>query len=290
MPRDLYLSRESDACAGMKIRRISRNYYDYRKESAMTARRDDSAARALARANPGARVWLFDFDNTLAALETVVDWAASRRQLEPFLRAAGVTDAIFSEFPKGNLPLYNALLGRLRGDIAAITAPGTSARAEAEAMLLRASQIIEAHELLGVPRAQALPGTADLLRMLAARGSAVAIVTSNSSRTVAAWLALNRMEDCVRIIVGRDLMMPLKPAPDSVLRALELCGASADEAVFVGDSEADFGAARGAGIGFYGIAAARDRRDLLIAAGAAEVFASPAALAIGLNLTPAIAK
>jgi phosphoglycolate phosphatase-like HAD superfamily hydrolase len=253
----------------------------------MTARTAASEELALARANPDARVWLFDFDNTLAALEIVVDWAASRRQLEPFLRGAGVADAIFSEFPKGNLPLYNALLGRLRGDLAVITAPGASAREQAEAMLLRASEIIEAHELLGVPNALALPGTADLLRTLAARGNTVAIVTSNSSRTAAAWLKLHGLAGCVQTIVGRDLMLPLKPAPDSAIRALQVCGASVDEAVLVGDSEADFGAARASGIGFYGIAAARDRRDLLIAAGAAEVFASPAALAIGLNLTVA---
>ncbi len=39
-------------------------------------------ATLIIHGNAKARVWLFDFDNTLAALEGQVDWAASRRELE----------------------------------------------------------------------------------------------------------------------------------------------------------------------------------------------------------------
>ncbi|MGH7841364.1 MAG: hypothetical protein ACREQT_07540, partial [Candidatus Binataceae bacterium] len=57
--------------------------------------------------------WLFDFDNTLVALESEVDWAASRVELEAYLRREGVGDAIFAEIPRGNLPLYEAIRARL---------------------------------------------------------------------------------------------------------------------------------------------------------------------------------
>ena len=59
--------------------------------------------------NRAAKLWLFDFDNTVAALEREVDWPGSRRELEAFLRAEGVDEKIFVEIPKGNLPLYAAL-------------------------------------------------------------------------------------------------------------------------------------------------------------------------------------
>src|SRR5580704_16402417 len=73
------------------------------------------------------KLWMFDFDNTLAPLEPAVDWAGSRRELQAWLRAQGVADALFEEFPRGNLVLYEALRARLcaGGDAArAALAPG----------------------------------------------------------------------------------------------------------------------------------------------------------------------
>src|SRR5689334_23228043 len=113
------------------------------------------------------RLWLFDFDNTLAALERQVDWAASRRELESFLRSEGVDDALFQEFPSRNLPLYNALVIRL-----------LDGSADAAMLVWRASAIIERYELRGVANAAPLPGAEDLLRFLRARGKRIAIVTS----------------------------------------------------------------------------------------------------------------
>jgi len=63
-----------------------------------------------------------------------------------------------------------------------------------------------------------------------------------------------------------------------VFEALRRVDANPHDAVFVGDSEADLGAARGAGIGFYGIATVSARHERLVAAGATEIFPSPAAL------------
>jgi HAD superfamily hydrolase (TIGR01549 family) len=251
--------------------------------------------------NPDARLWLFDFDNTLATLEREVDWSGSRRELEAFLRDAGIDDEIFVEIPKGNLPLYAALHTRwLRPPsaeaiipTAAITtvqntwsnsAAGLPPRETAEALLRRSSEIIECHELIGVEHAQPTPGAIELLAALVARGAVVAIVTSNSSRTVARWLELHRISDLVGAIVGRDSLLALKPSPEMVQRALEIASIASTDAVFVGDSEADFGAARTAGLGFYGIAITDAARDGLVTAGAAQVFASPAAMQVHLRL------
>lgn len=245
--------------------------------------------------NPDARLWLFDFDNTLAALEREVDWPGSRREFEAFLRDEGVDEKIFAEIPKGNLPLYAALHTRW------MRAPSTEAnigrppRETAKALMRRSSEIIERHELIGVERARPTAGAIDLLEALVARAAIVVIVTSNSSRTVARWLGLHGISDLVRAIVGRDSLLALKPSPEMVVRALNLAATFAPAAqpetsvadvVFVGDSEADFGSASAAGLGFYGIAISHAARDRLIAAGATEVFASPAAMRIHLNLAP----
>lgn len=200
----------------------------------------------------GIRAWLFDFDNTLAALEREVDWLGGRRKLEAFLRAEfatrGLDAAIFTEIPRGNLPLYAALHARW------LRAAARCPISDAAAILAFASAIIEEIELAGVDRAAPLPGAVELLRNLAANGRAVAIVTSNSSRTAMRWLARYRIVDSVHAIVGRDSALALKPSPEMVLRALELCDARPAEAIFVGDSEADYGAAIAANVRFIAIA------------------------------------
>lgn len=244
-----------------------------------------SAARSET-APPGnlatARVWLFDFDNTLVALEPEVDWAASRVELERYLRQAGVGEAIFREVPKGNLPLYEKLRGRLMehaGEGAAGIADRALHGVSPAGLLAGASELIEAYELRGAERAQPLPGAIGLLHAVGARNRPIAIVTSNSSRTVSRWLERHGLYARVDFIVGRDSLLPLKPAPDMVVRALTLTSAAVAEAVFVGDSAADAGAAQAAGVAFYGIAATVERRERLGEDGAREIFGAPAELA-----------
>jgi len=245
----------------------------------MTAPRARSHAARKRRGNPGGAavgdiaLWLFDFDNTLALLETEVDWAASRRRLEAFLHKHDAPGDLFEQFPSGNLPLYDALRSRLLANDPA-----------AAAILNQASAIIEKHELKGADRAAPTQGALDLLHSLEARGVPIAIVTSNCSRTVARWMRRNRVAGAIRAIVGRDTLLPLKPAPDMVERALELCGVDAGSAALVGDSIADFNSAGAAGVRFYGVAIRPESRDALVSAGASEIFASPAALGIHFNL------
>jgi phosphoglycolate phosphatase len=221
--------------------------------------------------DPSTQLWMFDFDNTLVALEEAVDWAASRQELEPMLRAAGCPEELFVEFPRGNLGLYDAILNRLReGRIT----PALPARE----LLQRASNVIESYELAGVDRAQALPGASDLLTALANRHVALAIVTSNSSRTVYRWLTRSRLVSTIRIVVGRDSLAPLKPAPDMLERALEHCKRLPSEAVFIGDSDADLKAARAAGVRFFAIASDPQKRARMADHGIAPIFSTPAEL------------
>lgn len=232
---------------------------------------------------PAIRAWLFDFDNTLAALEREVDWAGGRRRLEAFLRAEftarGLDPAVFAEIPRGNLPLYAALHSRWLRD------GERNPIADGGAILARASAMIEELELAGVDRAAPLPGAIDLLRALARNRRAVALVTSNSSRTASRWLARYQLADCVRAIVGRDSMLALKPSPEMVVRALELCAADPGAALFVGDSEADYRAATAVGVRFAAIAPDENARESFRLRGVDHIFASP--LELGARLADA---
>lgn len=250
------------------------------------------------------KLWLFDFDNTLCHLGVEVDWATSRRELEAMLRGEGVAEELFVEFPHGNLLLYDALRARVlepfqhraaapvRGQIDDETARADVARyatnvsvsEQARELIDRACSVIERYEFAGADRAGPLAGAAEVLNALHARSTPVAIVTSNSSRVVARWMRRYGLEATVQAIVGRDSLLPLKPAPAMVTRALDLCDAGPDDTIFVGDSDADLLAALAAGVVFYGVSEDHDQRERLRMAGASRVFATPAVLKDDLGL------
>ena len=221
------------------------------------------------------QLWIFDFDNTIARLEPEVDWAGGRLVLEPYLRSIGAPDELFERIPRGNLPLYDAYR--------TLTLHDTD-QPKVVATLRHASEIIETIELAGVERAKPLEGAVETIAALKNSGAAIAIVTSNSSRTIRRWFEVNRVNLKIDAIVGRDSLLALKPAPDMVLRALEIIKTKSADAAFVGDSEADLLAAKTSGVRFYGIAESEAAHDRLLAAGATEIYSSPAALAIHLNL------
>jgi phosphoglycolate phosphatase-like HAD superfamily hydrolase len=235
---------------------------------------------------PARKLWIFDFDNTIARLEPEVDWARSRRELEPMLREAGVPEDLFVQYPRGNLLLYDAMRTRLL----ALAARNGSSRAgfgpaRVRAILRRASALIEGYELQGAGRALPLEGAIELLAALRKSGARIAIVTSNSSRTVRRWLKRHRLAaGTVGAIVGRDSLLALKPSPEMLERALEISHAKPAGAAVVGDSDADFIAASALGIAFFGVAATEASRERLARVGAPAPLASPAALAQRLSL------
>ena len=202
------------------------------------------------------KLWMFDFDNTIARLEPEVDWAGGRLILEPYLRSIGAPDELFARIPRGNLPLYDAYRTLMLAE---------SNRTQVTENLRRASEIIEKLELAGVDRAHPLEGAIEILAALKKSGAVIAIVTSNSSKTVKRWFDKHAGAS-IDAIVGRDTLLGLKPAPDMLVRALELFCVDRSDAAFVGDSDADIRAAQSCGVRFYGIAPTDAARDRLLAA------------------------
>ncbi len=233
------------------------------------------------------RVWIFDFDNTIARLEPEVDWAGSRRELEPMLRAAGIPDDLFEKHPRGNILLYDDTRARLLDLSRDSRSRASMTLRGVRAIIRRASKIIEQHELAGVDRAAPLDGAIELMRALKRRGAKVAIVTSNSSRTIRRWLRVHKLGGIVDAIVGRDSYLALKPSAEMIHRVLEQFGARPANAAFVGDADSDFLAAKAARVQFFGIASNPASRERLTNIKAPRVFLSPRELAMHLKLAGA---
>lgn len=88
----------------------------------------------------------------------------------------------------------------------------------------------------------------ELLERLYSDGYKIAI---NSNKNQAAVTELNNIyfAKYISVAIGENGHMPKKPAPDSVLLALEqLGGCPVNQALYIGDSDVDIETARNAGI------------------------------------------
>lgn len=95
-------------------------------------------------------------------------------------------------------------------------------------------------------------GISDMLAALREAGYRLAIVT-NKADFAAQALCGSLFGKYVKTVVGSVDGRPNKPAPDGVFYALEQMGVTAEEAVFVGDSEVDMQTARNAKLDVIGV-------------------------------------
>jgi phosphoglycolate phosphatase len=92
------------------------------------------------------------------------------------------------------------------------------------------------------------PETRNALEALAARGIQLGVCTNKPADLTEAILCRLRIRGLFRSVVGGVPGVPLKPAPDMLVRSLAELGVSPTAAVLVGDGAADVGAARAAGV------------------------------------------
>jgi len=94
----------------------------------------------------------------------------------------------------------------------------------------------------------AFPGVPELLERLAARGTALAVVTSKLEASAERSLGFLGLARHFRAVVGLGATSRHKPDPEPVRHALSLLAADASGAAFVGDSPHDVAAGNGAGV------------------------------------------
>jgi HAD superfamily hydrolase (TIGR01509 family) len=93
---------------------------------------------------------------------------------------------------------------------------------------------------------------------LRGRGASIAVITNTPSPAARLLLEMARVDPDV-LVGGTDVPRG-KPAPDMVLRAVELLGTTVERSVVVGDSRFDRDAAGTAGVRFIGFGIDGDER------------------------------
>jgi HAD superfamily hydrolase (TIGR01509 family) len=143
------------------------------------------------------------------------------------------------------------------------------------------ASVIEAHSRYFAPylgRIRPLPGAADLLGATARLGLRVVLATSAKDEEIDLMLDALGARESIGTVVSSGDVEQAKPHPDIVERALSESGTDPGLAVMVGDAVWDMIAARRAGIRGIGLLSGGIGEAELREAGAAEIYADPAAL------------
>ena len=131
-------------------------------------------------------------------------------------------------------------------------------------------------EVHAVDSAQITVGVTELIDQVTGRGQQWAVVSNNSTVSIAQFCRRKDFARTPTLIVGRPKGEPhlMKPNPFVLRRALEILRTPARDAVFVGDSVSDIQAGKAAGIATVGYANKPAKPKLLTAALADVVITS----------------
>lgn len=206
---------------------------------------------------------IFDLDGTL--LNTLEDLADSTnyalntcgypsRTVEEICRFVGngVTQLIHLAVPQGTAP-------------------------EKEAQCLT---FFRAHYLTNMHHKTApYPGISPLLDYLHARDCKIAVVSNKFDQAVKT-LCTDYFADQITVAIGESASVRKKPAPDTVLRALQVLGTTIERAVYIGDSDVDIETARNAGMDCISVSWGFRDVAFLRAHGATQIVDTPTDLAL----------
>jgi phosphoglycolate phosphatase len=117
-------------------------------------------------------------------------------------------------------------------------------------------------------------GINELLEELKEEGFKLAVV-SNKFDTAAKALVKDYFSDFIKIAIGESDTVSRKPAPDSVLKALDELGADSDKAFYVGDSEVDVKTAKNSKLKCVGVTWGFRDREVLEKEGADYIITEP---------------
>lgn len=120
-------------------------------------------------------------------------------------------------------------------------------------------------------------GIPELLAALRDRGVGMAIV-SNKFDAAVKELCHRYYGEFIHVAIGERADVRKKPAPDSVFTALRELGASAEKALYIGDSDVDIQTARNAGLTSVGVTWGFRDRSLLEQEGANYIIDTPVQL------------
>ena len=181
----------------------------------------------------------FDFDGTL------VDSAPDlTRALDSALARAGL--------PGVGLELGTKMVGQGAGKLVEhalchVTQDITMTMEDPFCRLLL-SVFLEEYEIVCAETSKLYPGAIEVITTLKDQGKQVGLVTNKPRRFVDLMLPVFNLYNVFDSIVAGDDLLTKKPAPDMVYKALADMGTTPASACLVGDSKADLGAAKAAGV------------------------------------------
>lgn len=120
-------------------------------------------------------------------------------------------------------------------------------------------------------------GIMELLSELKGRGIKLAIV-SNKHDTAVKSLCRLHFSDYIEVAIGESKGIKKKPAPDTVMQALEKLGSNKETAIYVGDSEVDFHTALNTGMDCVLVSWGFRDREQLEMLGASLIIDKPSEL------------
>lgn len=95
---------------------------------------------------------------------------------------------------------------------------------------------------------QLFPGGQAVLDTCKAKSILTAVCTNKLESLSLSLLEALNLSDYFQTVIGSDTLPTMKPDPAGVLKILENAGIAPKEALFIGDSATDLGAARNAGV------------------------------------------
>lgn len=190
------------------------------------------------------RVALFDFDYTLADSS-----AGAVDCMRHALAALGLPDVDPATCARTiGLSLPETLIA-LAGEENAHLGPEFL-----RLFMLRADEVLVARTVI-------YPESAQVLASLGLLGYRRGIVSTKCRFRIEQTLVRDGLSHLVEVIVGGEDVVAHKPAPDSLLLAMERLGALASDAFYVGDSLVDAEAAQAAGIAFVAVTSGHTPAD-----------------------------
>lgn len=172
---------------------------------------------------------IFDFDGTLADTIPAIH-SAFNAALEPILGRSFTRDEVIDRFGPHDQGMLQAELGE-----------------GYEGFNQVVDNYFEAYTKAHTG-AVAFEGISELLKVLDTRGYRLACMTGKSRRAADISLEYLGWTDRFEVVVAGEEVEKPKPAPDGPLRAAELLGVAPEHCAYVGDSPADLGASRAAGM------------------------------------------
>jgi len=126
-------------------------------------------------------------------------------------------------------------------------------------------------------------GIADTVRKLFEGGCKIAVV-SNKIDKATKDLTQVYFGDYIKVAIGQSANVASKPAPDTVILALEELGVAADKAIYVGDMEIDIETARNSGTASVAVTWGYTDRKVLEESGAECIIDKPQELLCIVNV------